>query len=129
MPKEIEGVFRYMGVTDSKLLAPARREHYAKVLKFHPHVLTSTIVVPASTLDSMMKKKSLNDINAEAAIKLLQNFNSYIDKAVENGTILNAPLGTMDAVPYKKRHQWWDTLIIDAVGNQVIRSQNVVFTK
>jgi ribonuclease HII len=93
MPKELERAFKHMGnppfkfiflsipgMKDSKLLAPTRREHYAKILKHHPHVLSATIVVPASSLDKMMKKKSLNEINADATISLLESFNKYIEK-------------------------------------------------
>ncbi|MEM0475196.1 MAG: ribonuclease HII [Candidatus Norongarragalinales archaeon] len=61
---------REIGVRDSKLLTPARREKIARAIRTHPHSLV--ILSAAELTRSMSRRTSLNEIEARAMARAIE---------------------------------------------------------
>jgi len=115
--KSQEKELKEAGVKDSKLLTPKRREELVEIIK-KLSVEYKLVVVPAEELNILMKKYSLNEIEAQKIAGLLSSIRSEIDtlivdspdtdpkkfrKRIENNLVLQGkPLGKYE---FKSEHK------------------------
>ncbi len=81
LDEEAEEEFNLLGVRDSKLLSPKKRERLAKEIK-KKAVEVQVISVPAAEIDKARKRMSLNEIEAAKMALLLKKFKNKPEKII-----------------------------------------------
>jgi ribonuclease HII len=114
--KSQEKELKEIGVKDSKLLSPKRREELFEIINKQA-VEYKLVAVPAEELNVLMKKYSLNEIEAQKIAELLISLKSKIDTL-----IVDSP----DTIPDKFKKRIEDNLVKQgsSIGRYTIKSEH-----
>jgi ribonuclease HII len=88
-PHASDAHLREIGVRDSKLLTPQQREELAKAIKTHAHSLV--VLTAAELTTSMSRKTSLNEIEARAMAKAIDEVVKKVGTAKIKAIYVDAP--------------------------------------
>ncbi|GAM16908.1 hypothetical protein SAMD00019534_000830 [Acytostelium subglobosum LB1] len=102
--EQAEHHLRAMGVMDSKRLSPARREQLYEVIKEHA-LYTTIYLLEARDIDRMRQTKTLNQIETEIFLELIQRSADYLKENYNAAGVLATKTATTTAMDMNEHQE------------------------
>ena len=89
MSPQTERDLKALGVKDSKAITFTKRSQLLDLMRNHPNILYASTLVSSKTIDQMRASRTMNQINIEATLNVLQTLINNIEKGIKERKILN----------------------------------------
>ena len=89
MSPQTERDLKALGVKDSKAITFTKRSQLLDLMRNHPNILYASTLVSSKTIDQMRASRTMNQINIEATLNVLQTLINNIEKGIMERKILN----------------------------------------